>query len=553
MLQSLRIRNLALIEAVDMRFEPGLNVLTGETGAGKSILLDALAFALGWRGRAGMVRPGAERGEVEAVFGLDPGHAAETVLEAAGITAEGELILRRTVSADGRATAFVNDRRVAAETLRMLADGLVEIHGQHDERGLLDPRGHRMLLDAFAGAEGLVAEVRTAWSALRAAEAALAAAQDAFAAAARDADYLRHAVAELDALDPQPGEEPELDARRRALQAAAQVGEDLAAAAGAFSPDGAEGVLLDALKRLEAATVRGGDALEEMLRAPMDAVTRALAELAEAERGLADCMAALDADPGELELVEERLFAIRGLARKHGVAPDDLPVLALELRARLEALDAGEEAIGAREAERAAAEAHYRAVAGRLGEARRAAAARLDARMSEELPPLKLESARFVTEVADAEPGPEGMDQVTFTVATGRGLPPGPISRVASGGELSRLMLALKVCLTGRGEGLTIVFDEIDRGIGGATADAVGRRLSQLAETAQVLVVTHSPQVAARGAHHWLVGKTVDRSGVRTDILRLDARAREAEIARMLAGDTVTEEARAAARALMAG
>ncbi|HLS58427.1 MAG TPA: AAA family ATPase, partial [Paracoccaceae bacterium] len=228
MLQSLRIRNLALIEAVDMRFEPGLNVLTGETGAGKSILLDALAFALGWRGRAGMVRPGAERGEVEAVFGLDPGHAAEAVLEAAGITAEGELILRRTVSADGRATAFVNDRRVAAETLRMLADGLVEIHGQHDERGLLDPRGHRMLLDAFAGTEGLVAEVRTAWSALRAAEAALAAAQDAFAAAARDADYLRHAVAELDALDPQPGEEPELDARRRALQAAAQVGEDLA-------------------------------------------------------------------------------------------------------------------------------------------------------------------------------------------------------------------------------------------------------------------------------------------------------------------------------------
>lgn len=553
MLQSLRIRNLALIEAVDMRFEPGLNVLTGETGAGKSILLDALAFALGWRGRAGMVRAGAERGEVEAVFGVGTGHAAEAVLEAAGIAAEGELILRRTVSADGRATAFVNDRRVAAETLRTLADGLVEIHGQHDERGLLDPRGHRALLDAFAGAEVLVAEVRAAWTMLRSAEGALSAARETVEAAARDADFLRHAVAELDALDPQPGEEPELDARRRALQAAARVGEDLAAASGAFSPSGAEGLLLDALKRLEAAAVRGGDALEEMLRAPMEAVTRALAELTEAEHGLADCIAALDADPGELELIEERLFAIRGLARKHGVPPAELPALAGELRARLEALDAGEEAILAREAERAAAEAAYRAAAGRLGETRRKAAARLDARMAEELPPLKLEGAHFVTEVTAGEPGPEGMDQVTFTVATGRGLPPGPISRVASGGELSRMMLALKVCLTGRGEGLTIVFDEIDRGVGGATADAVGRRLSQLAQTAQVLVVTHSPQVAARGAHHWLVGKTTDRNGARTDILRLDPRAREAEIARMLAGDTVTEEARAAARALMSG
>ncbi len=553
MLQSLRIRNLALIEAVDMQFEPGLNVLTGETGAGKSILLDALSFALGWRGRAGMVRQGAERGEVEAVFGLDPGHPAAAILDAAGIETEGELILRRTVGADGRATGFVNDRRVAAETLRRLADGLVEIHGQHDDRGLLDARGHRALLDAFAGVEGLVAEVRAEWGMLRAAEGALAAAREALAAAARDADYLRHAVAELDALDPQPGEEPELDARRRALQTAARVGEDLVAAAGAFSPDGAEGILLDALKRLEAVAVQGGEALEEMLRAPMDATTRALAELAEAERGLADCMAALDADPGELEQAEERLFAIRGLARKHGVLPEELPVLADELRARLETLDAGEEAIAARAAERAAAETAYRAAAGRLGEARRRAAARLDARMAEELPPLKLEGARFVTEVAAGEPGPDGADQVTFTIATGRGLPLGPISRVASGGELSRMMLALKVCLTGRAKGLTIIFDEIDRGVGGATAAAVGRRLSQLAETAQVLVVTHSPQVAARGAHHWLVGKTADRAGVRTDILRLDLRAREAEIARMLAGDTVTEEARAAARALMTG
>jgi DNA repair protein RecN (Recombination protein N) len=553
MLQSLRIRDLALIEAVDMRFEPGLNVLTGETGAGKSILLDSLAFALGWRGRAGLVRPGAERGEVEAVFALAPGHPAEAVLEAAGIAPEGEAILRRTVGADGRAGAFVNDRRVAAETLRALADTLVEIHGQHDDRGLLDPKGHRALLDAYADAAEAAAAVRSAWAAVRAAERALAAARQAHDAAARDAEFLRHAAEELAALDPQPDEEPALDARRRALQAAARVGEDLAAAAAAIGPDGAEGALLDALRRLEGAAQKGGEALDAPLRAPIDAVTRALAELAEAEAGLGDCRDLLEADPFELERVEERLFALRGLARKHQVAPEALPALAAELAARLAALDAGEGAIAERERELAAARAAYGEAAAALAARRRAAAARLDARMAEELPPLKLDAARFLTEVLPGDPGPEGADAVTFTVATGRGLPPGPISRVASGGELSRLMLALKVCLTGRGDGLAIVFDEIDRGVGGATADAVGRRLATLAETAQVLVVTHSPQVAARGAHHWLVGKSVVRGRVRTDILRLDAPAREQEIARMLAGDVVTDEARAAARALMTG
>jgi DNA repair protein RecN (Recombination protein N) len=553
MLQSLRIRNLALIEAVDMAFQQGLNVLTGETGAGKSILLDALAFALGWRGRAGLVRPGAERGEVEAVFALAPGHGAEAVLEAAGLAAEGDLILRRTVGADGRATGFVNDRRVAAETLRALADRLVEIHGQHDDRGLLDPKGHRALLDAYAGAGEALATTRAAWGEWREADRALAAARAALEAAARDADFLRHAAAELEAAAPEEGEEPALDARRRALQAAARVGEELEAAAGAFGPNGAEGVLLDALKRLEAASVRGGEPLDAVLRAPMEAVTRALAEIAEAEAGLAAARDALEADPHELERVEERLFLLRGLARKHQVPPEELPALADALRTRLGALDAGEEAIAARERERAAARAAYEAAAAALTSLRREAAGRLDVRMAEELAPLKLGGATFATEVTPGEPGPDGADVVAFTVATGRGLPPGPISRVASGGELSRLMLALKVCLTGRGEGLTIVFDEIDRGVGGATADAVGRRLADLARHAQVLVVTHSPQVAARGAHHWLVGKSDGRGGVRTDILRLDARAREQEIARMLAGDVVTDEARAAARALMTG
>lgn len=553
MLQSLRIRNLALIEAVDMAFQPGLNVLTGETGAGKSILLDALGFALGWRGRAGLVRTGAERGEVEAVFALAPGHPAEAVLEGSGTAAEGEVILRRTVAADGRATGFVNDRRVAAETLRALADRLVEIHGQHDDRGLLDPKGHRALLDAYAGAGEAVAATRAAWAAWREAERALAAAREALAAAARDADFLRHAAAELDAADPQEGEEPALDARRRALQAAARVGEELEAAAGALGPAGAEGVLLDALKRLEAAAARGGEPLDALLRGPIEAATRALAELGEADAGLAAARDALDADPGELEQVEERLFLLRGLARKHQVGPEELPALAEALRDRLGALDAGEEAIAERQRACAAARATYDAAAASLTALRREAAGRLDVRMAEELAPLKLGGARFVTEVLAGDPGPDGADAVTFTIATGRGLPPGPISRVASGGELSRLMLALKVCLTGRGEGLTIVFDEIDRGVGGATADAVGRRLADLAGHAQVLVVTHSPQVAARGAHHWLVGKSDGRGGLRTDILRLDPSAREQEIARMLAGDVITDEARAAARALMTG
>jgi DNA repair protein RecN (Recombination protein N) len=552
-LRSLSIRNLALIEAVDMAFEPGLNVFTGETGSGKSILLDALAFALGWRGRAGLVRPGAERGEVVADFELAPGHPVESVLAEAGLDAGDGLILRRTVAADGRASAFVNDRRVAAETLRALAADLVEIHGQNDDRGLLDPRGHRALLDAFASCEAEVGETRSAWAALRAAEARLAEAEADHEAAARDDAFLRHAVAELDALAPEPGEEPALDARRRAMQAAARVGEGLAATADALGPNGAEGALLDALRHLEEAASRGGEALEAPLAVPIDALGRALAELAEADSGLATARDGLESDPATLEAVEERLFALRALARKHHVLPEALPELAEALRGRLALIEGGAEARAEAEAARDAAAAAHAAACARLSEARRVAAAALDARIAEELPPLKLETARFATLVEPAEPGPEGADRVTFTVATARGAPPGPINRIASGGELSRLMLALKVCLSARGSGVTMIFDEIDRGIGGATADAVGRRLAALARTAQVLVVTHSPQVAARGSHHWRVGKTGDEGGPRTEVATLAPPEREREIARMLAGDVVTEEARAAARALIVG
>jgi DNA repair protein RecN (Recombination protein N) len=553
MLQSLSIRNLALIEAVDMCFEPGLNVLTGETGSGKSILLDALAFALGWRGRAGLARPGTERGEVTAAFGVPSGRAAEAVLAAADLATDDGLILRRTVTADGRAQGFVNDRRVAADTLRALADTLVEIHGQNDDRGLLDPRGHRALLDAFAGCEAEVAATRDAWADLRNAEARALEAREALVHAAREADFLRHAVRELDALDPQPDEEPVLDARRRAMQAAARVTEDLSAATAALGPDGAEGALLDALRRLEAAASRSGETLEGALQEPIDALGRALAELAEADRGLTAARRALDADPATLEAVEERLFALRAAARKYSVLPQALPALADDMRARLALIDGGEEAVAAAEGAVEAARAGYAAAADALGVRRRQAAAMLDARMAHELPPLKLEAARFVTEIASADPGPDGSDRVTFTVATGPGTPPGPINRIASGGELSRLMLALKVCLSTRSSGLALIFDEIDRGVGGATADAVGRRLAALAGRGQVLVVTHSPQVAARAAHHWLVGKTAVEGGVRTDVRRLSEPEREREIARMLAGDTVTYEARAAARALILG
>jgi DNA repair protein RecN (Recombination protein N) len=549
MLQALSIRDMALIEAAELRFRPGLNVLTGETGAGKSILLDCLGFVLGWRGRGGEVRAGAESGEVTAEFRLGDGHPALALLAEAGLPAGEELILRRTASADGRRQAYANDRRVTAETLRALADTLVELHGQHDDRGLLDARGHRALLDGFAGVEAELAATRGAWSARAEAARALAAARARLEAAERDREWLAHAAAELAALAPEPGEEPALDARRQRLRAADRIREDMARAAEALGPDGAEGPLVQALRWLERAAPEAGGALDPAL----DGLARVLAELGEASRAVEALAADLGGDPSELERVEERLFAIRGLARKHQVLPEALPELAAELAARLEALDAGSADVGRVEAALGAAEAAHAEAAARLSAARAAAAAKLDARMARELKPLKLEQARFATEIAPADPGPEGVDRVRFTVATNPGMPPGPIDRIASGGELSRFLLALKVCLAARAPGLALIFDEIDRGVGGATADAVGRRLQALGHGAQVLVVTHSPQVAARGAHHWQVGKAVSRGTTRTEIAGLGAPERVEEIARMLAGDTITDEARAAARALLDG
>jgi DNA repair protein RecN (Recombination protein N) len=547
MLRGLDIRDMLIIDRLELAFQPGLNVLTGETGAGKSILLDSLGFVLGWRGRADLVRQGAEQGEVTAWFDLPDTHPAHTVLEEAGIPSGSELLLRRVNTADGRKTAWINDRRASGEVLRALSDTLVELHGQHDDRGLLNPRGHLALLDAYMARPDLSDAVRTAWRDRRAAVKALDAARAALDEVKAEEEFLRHAVGELDKLDPQPGEEAELDSRRRLMQSAGKVREDVARAFAALGPDGAESMLTDAQRWLEGAAEHTGDRLD----APLAALSRALTELGEAADGVERCLDALDVDPLDLERTEERLFAIRGLSRKHAIVADDLAGFAETLRERLDRLDRGADDIATLEKAQRDTDAAYRSAAESLTAARTEAAARLDAAVMAELAPLKMERAVFRTELAPADPGPEGSDAATFTVATNPGAPSGPLNRIASGGELSRFLLALKVCLSGDTPGVTMIFDEIDRGVGGATADAVGRRLAALAAMGQVLVVTHSPQVAALGAHHWRVAKRVEQDATLSTVTALDRDARVDEIARMLSGDRVTDEARAAALALL--
>lgn len=549
MLRTLDIRDMLLIDRLELDFRPGLTVLTGETGAGKSILLDCLGFVLGWRGRAELVRKGAEQGEVTAVFELPAGHAARAVLEEAGIPVGEELILRRVNALDGRKTAWINDRRASGEVLRAVSATLVELHGQQDDGGLLNARGHRALLDAFAAHDDLIAATRSAWSARAGAAKRLAAAQAALAAVKEEEDFLRHAVAELDMLDPQPGEEATLDAARRSMQGAERIRADVARALQILGPEGAEGALRDADRWLQGAAEKA----EGRLDAPLAALDRALIELGEAAEGVETALDALTFDPRALESCEERLFAIRALARKHGVLPDELGGFAGELRARLAALDAGEAGIAALEAEVAACEAAYRAAAATLSAARAEASVRLDAAMAAELAPLKLERAVFETQIAPGEAGPEGTDAVAFTVATNPGAPAGPLNRIASGGELSRFLLALKVVLARGADALTLIFDEIDRGVGGATADAVGRRLAKLSHSAQVLVVTHSPQVAARGNTHFRVAKSVSDGMTTSRVSVLSAAERVDEIARMISGAEVTGAARAAAQELIAG
>ena len=544
MLRALNIRDVLIIDRLDLAFRPGLNVLTGETGAGKSILLDALGFVLGWRGRSELVRSGAQQGEVTAVFDLPPDHPARAILAEAGLEAEDDLVLRRVNFVDGRKSAFVNDRRVSGEVLRDLSDTLVELHGQHDDRGLLNPRGHRALLDSFAALD--LQPLRAAWRARSAARSALAQAEAAVAAAQAEEGFLSHAVAELDKLAPEPGEDAVLDARRRTMQASARIGADIARARAALG-DGAEAAIVNAHRWLEGASPQA----QGLLDAPLAALARALIELEDAQSGVDDALTAVDFDPAELEALEERLFAIRAMARKHAVLPDDLGTHLARMKSTLATLESGTKQLKLLAKAVTDAEAQYTRLAKLVTVQRTEAAQRLDAAMAAELAPLKMERALFTTNLTAGEPGPEGVDTATFTVATNPGAPSGALNKIASGGELSRFLLALKVCLTGSTTGLTMIFDEIDRGVGGATADAVGRRLKQLSSSGQVLVVTHSPQVAALGDHHWRVEKRVLAEQTLSTVLALDPAARIEEIARMLAGDTVTEAARAAAKSLL--
>jgi len=549
MLRGLDIRDMLIIDHLSLEFSSGLNVLTGETGAGKSILLDSLGFVLGWRGRADLVRSGQDQGEVSAWFDLSPSHPARSVLQDAGIPVENELILRRVNSRDGRKTAWINDRRVSGEVLRAVSEHLVELHGQHDDRGLLDSKGHLDLLDSFGGHDEMLSNVSAAYSALRVAAKDLIKAESAQDELRAEEEFLRHAVDELQKLAPAAGEEAEMDSRRRLMQGAEKIRANISHAAQALGRDGAEGMMNDAMRWLDGAA----DAADGRLEEPLAALSRAMVELDDAARGVEACLDALEFNPHDLELTEERLFAIRALARKHNVAPDELPSLAQELSAKLDLLDMGAGGLKELNAAVAAAQTDFDEAANVLSRARKSAAQALDLAMVSELTPLKMERAVFTTQIKDTDPSARGKDQVDFVVATNPGAPAGPLAKIASGGELSRFLLALKVCLSRDGAQNTMIFDEIDRGVGGATADAVGRRLSRLAQDAQVLVVTHSPQVAALGDRHFQVAKqqNADMTLSRVDLLS-DA-ARVFEIARMISGDTITTEARAAARTLIEG
>ncbi|MGQ0559368.1 MAG: DNA repair protein RecN [Sphingosinicella sp.] len=547
MLTRLSVRDVVLIEALDIDFAAGLGVLTGETGAGKSILLDAIGLALGTRADSGLVRKGQKQAAVSASFELPNDHPALALLDDNGLEGErGEpLIIRRTVKADGGSRAFVNDQPVSAGLLRELGGLLVEIHGQHDDRGLLNPRGHRALLDTFGRIDKSAAGA--SWERLRALEAELAEARRTIEEAQRDREWLRHALGEIEALDPQPGEEEQLAGIRAAMQAGARIGDELDAIDRLVA--GSEG----ALTQMRQATRRldriGGE--HEQLAQALAALDRALTEGGEAEDALARAREALAFDPQRLDQAEARLFEIRGLARKHRVEPDALASLRDELAAKLDAIESGEDRLRALESDAAAARKAYDEAAAALREQRKAAAARLDKAVAAELKPLRLDFAQFETSLSDAEPSAAGRDRVEFLVSTNPGAPFGPLARIASGGELSRFILALKVALAERKEVRTMIFDEVDRGVGGAVASAVGERLARLAGAGQVLVVTHSPQVAARGARHLLIEKSHDGLVTRTGVQLLDEARRREEIARMLSGARITEEARAQASRLL--
>lgn len=555
MLIQLSIRDIVLIERLDLAFESGLSVLTGETGAGKSILLDSLSLALGGRGDGGLVRHGEDRGQVTAVFDVGTQHPARKLLRENGIDDDGDLIFRRVQSADGRTKAFVNDQALSVQLMRQIGQLLVEIHGQHDDRALVDTDAHRTLLDAFAGLADEAQEIGRLHKIWRDTDRTLKKHREQVEKAAREADYLRASVEELEKLSPQDGEEDELAEKRSRMMKAERIAGDIAEAS-EFLNGNASPVphIASLVRRLERKSHEAPGLLEDTV-ALLDA---ALDQLSNAQMEVEAALRKTEYDPRELEKVEERLFALRAASRKYSVPVTELPALAERMVSDLADVDAGEERLARLEAELAAAKADYDVAARSLSEKRHHAGEALAGAVMAELPALKLERARFMVEItSDPEAGTaDGIDVVEFHVQTNPGTRPGPITKVASGGELSRFLLALKVALADRGSAPTLVFDEIDTGVGGAVADAIGQRLKRLSDRVQVLSVTHAPQVAARAATHLLISKGPVADGsekISTRVATMEPKDRTEEIARMLAGASVTEEARAAAKRLLAG
>jgi DNA repair protein RecN (Recombination protein N) len=554
MLARLSIRDIILIDRLDIDFGSGLAALTGETGAGKSILLDAFALALGARGEAALVRQGAEQGQVTAAFDVGKDHPARRVLAENDLVADpgavDELIVRRIQFADGRTRAFINDQPVSVQVLRALGAALVEIHGQHDERAFVEAATHRALVDAFGGIEADAAAVRRLWDERRVCETAVESHRAEVERARREAEWLRHAVDELGRLAPETGEETSLADRRTAMMQAEKSAEDLRATHEAVSgPLSPVPPLATALRRLERRAAQAPALIEPVVKA----IDSALSALDEARVHLEHALRVAEYDPLELERIEERLFALRAAARKYNVPVDELAALARRYGGDLALIDAGEERLAALEQEALAAVTRYREAAHALSAARRQAAAALDKAVNAELKPLKLERAQFSTQIESEGEGPDGLDRVEFWVRTNPGTRPGPLMKVASGGELARFLLALKVVLADRGSAPTLVFDEIDTGVGGAVADAIGVRLARLSSGVQVIAVTHAPQVAARADRHYLITKDALAKGTRvaTRVIELAAERRREEIARMLAGAEITTEARAAAERLI--
>jgi len=554
MLRRLSIRNIVLIDALDLDFDAGLGAMTGETGAGKSILLDALGAALGARANADLVRAGADKGSATAEFDLDDDHPVWPWLREQGHDIEdASLIVRRVISREGRSRAFVNDQPVGVATLRELGSRLIEIHGQFDDRALVDPAGHRGLLDAYGGLQKEHKQVHALYAEWREATVTLEKTRADIAEAQRDAEFVRHSVEELTKLAPEEGEEDTLDAERRQMQRAESIADDVSKAIAALGNQGAEGAISDTMRRIEVAAGKADGKLDTAL----EAISRTLNACSDALSEVERAAEALSFDPRRLEQAEERLFALRALARKHRIGVSDLPKLHSGLGEKLAFIEQGEAKLVEMEETVAAAHRAFLGAAKGLSAARQEAAIVLDKQVVGELAPLKLERAIFRT-LVDSDPeklGPDGIDRVAFEVTTNPGSLPGPIDKIASGGELSRFLLALKVCLARKGDGKTLIFDEIDRGVGGATAAAIGARLKRLGEDTQTLVITHAPQVAAEANRQWRIEKSVEQGGdgetTRTRVVELSRAERVDELARMLAGESVTKAAKDAAKSLL--